>query len=227
MTVKIFFDGADLEVMREMAGHKIIEGWTTNPSLMRLSGITRYADFARAVLDVADGKPVSFEVLADQHYQIERQARLIASWGPNVNVKIPITDTRGTSLMPLATRLALEGLKLNVTAVMTLEQVALAARALNGTPGIVSVFAGRIADTGVDPVMFMTMARKMISKPTMLLWASARQSYDAVQAGNVGADIITLSKDLLLKCALVGVDLAAYSMATVKQFHDDAKGIEL
>lgn len=223
--VSIFLDGADLDQMRQYG--PTVSGFTTNPSLMRKCGVTRYEEFARAVLDAAGGKPVSFEVLADEPAAITRQARLIQSWGENVHVKLPIVDTMGTSLMPLAGALVDMGIRLNITAVMTLDQVILARKALRASPGIISVFAGRVADGGIDPYGFMLHARRLVLPPVKLLWASARQPYDALLARKAEVDIITLPRDLLVKCALAGCDMDEYSRATVRQFHDDAKGIEL
>lgn len=223
--VNIYLDGADLAEMAQYGS--TVSGFTCNPSLMKKSGVTRYTEFAMAVLAAAGGKPVSFEVLTEDPSEIVKQARKIASWGPNVYVKIPVINGAGDTMAPLIRELARDGLKINVTAVMTLEQVSMASSALGASAGIVSVFAGRIADTGIDPLHFMQAARPMVGGRVKLLWASPRQVYDVVLARTAQCDIITLGKDLLVKCALVGADLEDYSRATVRQFINDAKGIKL
>jgi transaldolase len=225
LRIKIFADGADLDGMTELARHPHIAGFTTNPTLMRQSGVTNYEAFARSVLEQIADRPISFEVLADELHEMERQAHSIASWGENVYVKVPITNTEGESTAKLTNRLSAEGIKVNVTAVMTLRQVRIAADALEGTRGgIVSVFAGRIADTGRDPVNTMAAARELIDPypEVELLWASPREILNVVQADAVGCHIITVTHDLLKKLDILGHDLEQFSLETVSMFHDDA-----
>lgn len=226
LRVKIFADGADRAGMLEMARKPHIAGLTTNPTLMRKAGVKDYADFAREVLQAVPDRPVSFEVFADEFGEMERQAHEIASWGPNVNVKIPVTNTRGAFCGPLIERLSHAGIAVNVTAVMTLEQVSAIARCLAPeTPAIVSVFAGRIADTGRDPVPLMTEAVRILrAKPRAeLIWASPRELLNIFQADDIGCHIITVTHDLLSKLSLVGKDLDAYSLETVEMFYRDAQ----
>jgi len=226
LRVRIFADGADLAGIVEMAAKPYISGFTTNPTLMRKAGVTDYAAFARAVLQKVKDKPVSFEVFADDFGEMERQAMEIASWGRNVFVKIPVTDTRGNSSAPVVRRLARAGIKQNVTAVMTLAQVREVSTALGGTTeSFISVFAGRIADTGRDPVPIMHSAIELLeSFPNQrLIWASPRELLNIFQADSAGCHIITATSDLLKKLDLVGKDLNAYSLETVRMFHDDAK----
>ena len=224
--MKIFADGADLETMVALAADPQISGFTTNPTLMRRSGVTDYAEFARKILETITTHPISFEVFADEPAEMIRQGRLIASWGDNVYVKIPITNTRRESAIPLVKELAASGVKLNVTAICTLEQVSAAAKALEGgAPSVVSVFAGRIADTGRDPVPLMASALELCraaGKGVELLWASPRELLNIIQAAEVGCDIITVTPDLLKKLALVGKDLGEYSLETVQMFFKDA-----
>jgi transaldolase len=225
LRVKVFADGADIAGVREMAAQPLISGFTTNPTLMRKAGIRDYAAFARDVLCEVHDRPISFEVFSDDFDQMERQARIIASWGPNVYVKIPVTNTRGASAVPLVRRLSRDGIKLNVTALMTLDQVARIGAALGGaTPGYVSVFAGRIADTGVDPVPIMKAAVDLLaSAPRLeLIWASPREVLNVFQADEVGCHVITATNDILKKLPGVGKDLTQFSLETVKMFHDDA-----
>lgn len=204
-----------------------VAGFTTNPSLMRKAGITDYRQFADAVLGIAGDKPVSFEVLADDFAEMERQAREIASWGQNVQVKIPVMNTMGNPAYDLIWRLARSGVKVNVTAIFTAQQARFAIDSLDGT-GIVSVFAGRIADTGSDPSRVMRSAKaRCTGFATQLLWASAREVYNVVQAEEAGCDIITLSPDLIAKLDGFGRNLTEYSLETVRQFHRDAAGMAL
>ncbi|MBI3517172.1 MAG: transaldolase [Proteobacteria bacterium] len=226
LRVKIFADGADLPGIVKLYANPVIKGFTTNPTLMRKSGVTDYAAFARQVLAAVPDRPVSFEVFADEFGEMERQAREIASWGPNVNVKIPVTTTKGGFCGPVIQRLSSAGIAVNVTAIMTLDQVrqvtaCLAAR----TPAIVSVFAGRIADTGRDPVPLMAEAVDILkAKPKAeLIWASPRELLNIFQADDIGCHIITVTHDVLAKLTLVGKDLAAYSLETVEMFHRDAQ----
>jgi transaldolase len=223
--VKMFADGADLDAILELAARPDIAGFTTNPTLMRQSGVADYEGFARKLLEHITDRPVSFEVFADEHGEMIRQARLIASWGSNVYVKIPVTDTRGASTAAVVRELAALGVHLNVTALMTVRQVEVASAALAGGPSaIISVFAGRIADTGRDPIPLMRDAlRAMAPYPGLeLLWASPREILNLRQADDIGVHIITLTSDLLKKLGLFGRDLEAFSLDTVRMFHGDA-----
>ena len=226
LKIKLFADGADLAGIQEMAANPLIKGFTTNPTLMRKAGVTDYKAFALDVLGVVGGRPVSFEVFADEFGEMERQALEIASWGRNVNVKIPVTTTRGDFCGPLIERLSKAGVQLNVTAVMTLAQVRqIVSNLCAETPAIVSVFAGRIADTGRDPVPVMAEAVNILKeKPKAeLIWASPRELLNVFQADSVGCQIITATNDILKKLSLVGKDLDEYSLETVEMFHKDAK----
>lgn len=225
LKIKVFADGADLAGMLEMRANPLIKGFTTNPTLMRKAGVSDYEAFAREVLAEITDRPVSFEVFADEFEEMERQALQIASWADNVNVKIPIMNTKGESAVPLIGRLSAQGVVVNVTAMMTLQQVAETAEALHpDTPAIVSVFAGRVADTGVDPVPHMKEALTLLAgKPKAeLLWASPRELLNIFQADEIGCHIITVTNDLLAKLKLVGKDLSLYSRETVEMFHRDA-----
>jgi transaldolase len=224
--IKIYADGADLEGMLAMYADSRIAGFTTNPTLMRKAGVQDYERFARSVLERIPDRPISFEVFADEFEEMERQARWIASWGPMVNVKIPITNTRGESAMGVVERLSADGITVNVTAIMTVEQVRAVAAALDrGAPAIVSVFAGRIADTGRDPVPLMRACLDVLSdRPAAaLLWASPRELLNLFQADEIGCHIITMTNDLLAKMANVGKDLDGFSLETVKMFRSDAE----
>ena len=225
LKVKIFADGADLDGIAKLYKNPLIKGFTTNPTLMNKAGIKDYEAFARDLLKVVPDRPVSFEVFADEFGEMEAQAMVIASWGKNVNVKIPITNTKGLSAGPLIKRLSAAGVICNVTAIMTPEQVQVVADALDPkTPAIVSVFAGRVADTGVDPVPLMTKCRDIL-KPrprAELLWASPRELLNIFQADEIGCHIITVTHDVLAKLALVGKILDDYSLDTVKMFYKDA-----
>lgn len=223
--IKLFADGADLKDMVALYKEPRIVGFTTNPTLMRKAGISDYQGFAREVLKAIPDRPVSFEVFADDNDDMERQARVIASWGANVNVKIPVTNTKGVSTAPIVRRLSKDGVVLNVTAIMTIAQVREVADALSpDTPAIVSVFAGRIADTGVDPIPHMIACRKELAgRPKAeLLWASPRELLNVFHAVEAGCHIITATPDILAKLALVGKDLNTYSLETVQMFHRDA-----
>ncbi|MGQ0663493.1 MAG: transaldolase [Pseudomonadota bacterium] len=225
LKVKIFADGADLDGIRKLYANPLIKGFTTNPTLMRKSGVQDYAAFAHQVLRAVPDRPVSFEVFADQFDDMERQALEIATWGANVNVKIPVTDTKGVFAGPLIRRLSEAGIAVNVTALMTERQVeAVAACLAPATPAIVSVFAGRVADTGRDPVPLMAEAvRILASRPKAeLIWASPRELLNIFQADAIGCHIITATHDVLGKLGLVGKDLDAYSLETVQMFHRDA-----
>jgi transaldolase len=225
LTVQIFADGADLETIKALYAKPWIRGFTTNPTLMRKAGVADYRRFAADVLRAVPDRPVSFEVFTDDFDEMERQAREIASWGPNVDVKIPVTNTRRESAGPLIQRLSQAGVHVNVTAVLTLEQVKMVAASLaEDTRAIVSVFAGRVADTGVDPVPLMREALKILqARPrAQLLWASPRELLNLVQAGEIGCHIITVTHDILAKLALLGKDHDDYSLETVEMFHRDA-----
>lgn len=225
LTIAIYADGADVRDMVAARDGGVVKGFTTNPTLMRKSGVTDYAAFARQALDATGGMPISFEVFADEFDEMERQARLIATWGEGVYVKIPITNTAGQSSIPLIARLSAAGVKLNITAILTLDQVREVVEALDAaTPAIVSVFAGRIADTGVDPVPLMREAARICAdKPKAeLLWASPRELLNIFQADEVGCHIITVTADILKKLAMVGKPLDELSLDTVKMFYNDA-----
>ena len=226
LAVKIFADGADKAGMLDMYAKPYIKGLTTNPTLMRKAGIADYRAFARDILAAIVDKPVCFEVFADDFAEMERQALEIAAWADNVYVKIPITNTRRESSAALVKRLADRRVKLNVTAIMTLAQVREIVAALNPTtPSYVSVFAGRIADTGLDPQPLMREAVKMLeaNANAQLVWASTREVLNIFQADAIGCHVITVTRDILSKLALVGYDLTQYSLDTVKMFHDDAQ----
>jgi transaldolase len=227
LKIRIFADGADLASMLELYGRPYIKGLTTNPTLMRKAGVLSYRAFARDVLAAIRDKPVSFEVLADDFESMERQALEIAGWADNVYVKIPVTNTRRASSRALIKRLADRQVKLNVTAITTLEQIRDILPALNpATPSFVSVFAGRIADTGRDPLPVMAQAARMLSEnpAAELMWASSRELLNIFQADSVGCAVITVTRDILDKLTLIGYDLAEYSLDTVKMFRDDAQG---
>jgi len=226
LRIKIFADGADLAGMLEMYRNPLIAGFTTNPTLMRKAGIADFEGFAREVLAAIADRPISFEVFSDDFSEMERQARRIASWGENVYVKIPVTDTRGTSSAAVIRRLAAEGIKLNVTALLTVEQVRVVAEALaGGAPSCISVFAGRIADAGVDPLPIVRDALAIMAphRHLELIWASPRELLNIVQADALGAHIITVTNDLLAKLPTLGKDLAQFSLETVQMFHRDAQ----
>jgi transaldolase len=226
LRIRIFADGADLASMLELYGRPYIRGLTTNPTLMRKAGVRDYRAFARDVLAAIKDKPVSFEVLADDFASMERQAVEIAGWADNVYVKIPVTNTRRESSSALIKRLAGRQVKLNVTAITTLEQIRTILPALDpAIPSFVSVFAGRVADTGMDPVPLMARAVQMLSENPMaeLMWASSRELLNIFQADSVGCGVITVTRDILDKLTLIGYDLAEYSLDTVKMFRDDAQ----
>lgn len=225
LQIKVFADGADMQGILDMYANPDIQGFTTNPTLMRQAGVEDYEKFARELLEKIKDKPVSLEVFADEFDEMERQALKIASWGSNVNVKIPITNTKGEKSAPLIKKLSAEGVVVNVTAMMTLEQVQDVADALDPNTGaIVSVFAGRIADTGIDPVPHMTEALNILkSRPKAeLLWASPRELLNIFHADWMGCHIITVTNSLLAKLSLVGKDLDEYSRETVEMFYRDA-----
>jgi transaldolase len=225
LRVKIFADGAETAGMLELARQPWIAGFTTNPTLMRKAGITDYRAFAKEVLGAIPDRPISFEVFSDEPTEMERQACAIASWGDNVYVKIPVTNTRGEWTDGLARRLVRDGVKVNVTALTTLGQVRRVAEALaESRSSYISVFAGRVADTGRDPVPLMAAAVELLRPhPGLeLIWASPREVLNVYQADQIGCHIITVTTDLLKKLPLYGKDLDAYSLETVRQFHEDA-----
>jgi len=225
LKIKLFADGADLRGMLEMNGKSYIKGLTTNPTLMRKAGITDYKGFAAEVLAQITEKPISFEVFSDDLEEMKRQGIEIASWGQNVYVKIPITNTLGDSTTPVIDFLVKQGVKVNVTALMTTEQVQTVARVLDpNTPSYVSVFAGRIADTGRNPEPIMQEALKVLQdlQSAELIWASPRELLNVFQADEIGCHVITATNDILKKLELIGYDLQTYSLDTVKMFRNDA-----
>ncbi len=226
LTVKIFGDGADIAGIQDLSRKPFIKGFTTNPTLMRKAGIRDYQEFALQVLQLISDRPVSFEVLADDADTMESQARHIAAWGPNVYVKIPVTNTRREPMYDLVRRLSQDGIQINVTALLTLEQVRAVTKALRGgAPSNVSVFAGRIADTGRDPVPVMTEAVAILREnpQSELIWASPRELLNIYHADQCGCHIITVTNDILAKLKLVGKDLSDYSLETVEMFFNDAE----
>ncbi|MBO0728206.1 MAG: transaldolase [Acidimicrobiaceae bacterium] len=227
LRVKVFADGADAEGIARLACDPHVKGFTTNPTLMRASGVTDYERFARDILPCVGDRPVSFEVFADEFDEMECQARKITAWGDAVYVKIPITNTRGESSASVLRHLAADGVKVNVTALLTLDQVRTATTCLAGGPAsFISVFAGRIADTGRDPVPLMREAVDMMSpyQNLELIWASPREILNVLQADAIGCHVITVTHDLLKKLPLIGRDLCEFSLDTVKMFHRDAVG---
>ena len=226
LPIKIFADGADLNGIASLNAKPYIQGMTTNPTLMRKVGVTDYEKFAREVLEVVKEKPISFEVFSDEFPEMRRQALMIGKWQENVYVKIPITNTRGDSALPLIEELSGEGVKLNITAILTREQVQGVAKAVKReVPCVVSVFAGRVADTGVDPMPLMKDSLAMLKDLSQaeLLWASVREVLNIFQAAQCGCHIVTVPHDILDKVAkLGGMDLAELSLDTVKMFYKDA-----
>ncbi|MCW5744778.1 MAG: transaldolase [Alphaproteobacteria bacterium] len=226
LKIKLFMDGADIEAMKAARRAGTVKGFTTNPTLMRSSGVTDYAAFAKAAIAAIPDLPISFEVFSDDFDAMEAEARAIASWGGDTFVKIPISNTRAESTVPLIRKLSAEGFALNITAVMTLAQVMAVADAVSpNSRAIVSVFAGRIADTGVDPIPVMRQAKAALAgRPKVeLLWASPREVLNVLQADESGCDIITITPDILAKLPTIGKDLDEFSLETVKMFHNDAK----
>ncbi len=225
LRIKLFADGAEKEGILEMYQNPLIKGFTTNPTLMRKAGIADYRAFALDILSYVKDRPISFEVFSDDLSEMKRQAMLIASWGENVYVKVPVTNTRSVFTGHILHELSAGGVKLNVTALMTLTQVKNVSEALSPeTPAIISVFAGRIADTGYDPVPLMAAAVEMIRPfpKQELLWASPRELLNVFQADAIGCHIITATNDILKKLDLVGKDLTEFSLDTVKMFYGDA-----
>jgi transaldolase len=223
---KIFADGADLDEILKHAADDRIKGFTTNPTLMWKAGLTDYADFAQRLLERITTHPISFEVFADDEDEIRRQATMIAGWGPNVYVKVPVTTTDAASLAPLVRELSEDGVQVNVTALMTTAQVEVIAAALaEGAPSYVSVFAGRIADAGVEPLPIMSRSVEILEATAPraeLIWASPREVLNLVQADSIGCHIITMTNDLLAKLHLLGTDLDRFSLDTVQMFRRDA-----
>jgi transaldolase len=226
LKVKIFADGADKAAMLDMYAKPYIRGLTTNPTLMRKSGIANYRAFAKDILAHINDKPVCFEVLADEFAEMEHQALEIAGWADNVYVKIPITNTKRETSRALVKRLSDRQVKLNVTAIMTLAQLEEVLTALNpATASYLSVFAGRIADTGIDPLPLMRKAVEMlkVNSNAELVWASSRETLNIFQADAIGCQVITVTNDILNKLSLIGYDLTEYSLDTVKMFYEDAR----
>jgi transaldolase len=226
LKVKIFADGADKTAMLDMYAKPYIKGLTTNPTLMRKSGIADYRAFAKEILSHINDKPVCFEVLADEFPEMEHQALEIAGWADNVYVKIPITNTKRETSRALVKRLSDRQVKLNVTAIMTLAQLEDVMTALNpATASYLSIFAGRIADTGIDPLPVMRQAVEMLkaNSNAELVWASSRETFNIFQANAIGCQVITVTNDILNKLSLIGYDLTEYSLDTVKMFYDDAR----
>jgi transaldolase len=225
LRVQVFADGADKASMLELYRQPHIKGFTTNPTLMRKAGVTDYERFAREILQNIPDRPISFEVFADDEPEMERQARKIARWASNVYVKIPVTNTRREPMYNLIRRLSADGIQVNATAVLALDQVRHIAQALkSGAPSYISVFAGRVADTGRDPVPLMKSALELMAPEpnSQLVWASPRELLNIFQADEIGCHIITVTSDVLKKVSLIGKDLHDYSLETVQMFHDDA-----
>lgn len=225
LRIKIFADGANKAGMQEMYDRSYIKGFTTNPTLMRQAGISDYRAFAHDILQAIPDRPISFEVFSDEFEEMERQAREIATWGEYVYVKIPVTNTRREPSYDLIRQLSQAGIKLNVTALMTLDQVRhVVANVVGGTPCCISIFAGRVADTGRDPVPMMAAAvEELRNAPhAELIWASPRELLNIFQADAIGCHIITVTNDILKKLPLVGKDLSDFSLETVKMFYNDA-----
>jgi transaldolase len=225
LSVKIFADSADITVMRKLYKNSLIKGFTTNPTLMRKAGVQNYRAFALDLLKIIPDRPISFEVFSDDFDGMIVQGMELAKWGRNVYVKIPITNTKGEFTGPVIDRLSQEGVRVNVTAVLTLEQVSAAMLCLTSpTPSCISVFAGRVADTGVDPLPLMKSAIELTRRYSHieLIWASPRELFNVVQACEIGCHIITVTEDILRKLHLLGKDLRSYSLDTVRMFYDDA-----
>jgi len=226
LKVKIFADGAEKAGMLEMYAKPYIKGFTTNPTLMHKVGLTDYRAFARDIVAAIPDRPISFEVFSDDFDEMERQAREIATWGENVYVKIPVTNTHREPAYELVRRLANDGVKLNITAIMTIDQVRNVVDAVkDGAPSCVSVFAGRIADTGRDPVPIMSECISILkaAPESELIWASPRELLNIIQADAIGCHIITVTNDILKKLPLIGKDLGDYSLDTVKMFFEDGR----
>jgi len=226
--IKIFADGADAQGMREMYNLGYVSGFTTNPTLMKIAGVKDYVSFALEIAKEITDLPLSFEVFSDDFETMELEARKIASWGENVYVKIPITNSRGESSAPLIKKLSADGLQLNITAILTIEQVKIVLNSLTpGVNSIISVFAGRIADTGVDPMPIMRLTAELCRSVNCAqsLWASTRELFNIFQAQECGVDIITVTNDILAKLKYVGKDLTQFSHETVQMFCNDAASL--
>ncbi len=225
LKVRVFADGADKATMLALHREPYIKGFTTNPTLMRKAGVTDYERFAREILEHIPDRPICLEVLADDEDEMERQAHHIASWGSNVYVKIPVTNTRREPMYNLIRRLSGQGIRVNATAVLALDQVQRSAQALkDGAPSYVSIFAGRVADTGRDPVPLMKSALELMAanEESQLVWASPRELLNIFQADAIGCHIVTVTSDIVKKIALIGKDLHELSLETVQMFYDDA-----
>jgi transaldolase len=225
LKVQVFADGADKATMLELYREPYIKGFTTNPTLMRKAGVTDYEGFAREILDHIPDRPICLEVLADEEDEMERQAHQIAGWGSNVCVKIPVTNTRRQPMYNLIRRLSSEGIRVNATALLALDQVRYSAQALKGgAPSYISIFAGRVADTGRDPIPLMKSALELMAANanSQLVWASPRELLNVFQAEEIGCHIVTLTSDILNKIRLIGKDLHDLSLETVQMFYDDA-----
>lgn len=223
--VKIFADGAELAEIERLSGDPLISGFTTNPTLMWKAGLTDYTEFAYRLLDVVPDRPISFEIFADDESEMRRQAEIIAGWGANVFIKVPVTDTRGNSTAELVRALSGEGVQLNVTALMLATQVeTVTAAVADGAPCFISVFAGRIADAGEDPLPIMRESLEIMRMAPLaeLIWASPREVFNVVQANDIGCHVITVTRDILAKLPTLGKDLATLSLDTVRMFHRDA-----
>lgn len=227
MNVQIYADGADLASMAVLAKNSQIAGFTTNPSLCRKAGVTDYREFAKQVLVIVGEKPVSLEVFADDFAEMERQAQEIASWGKNIYVKIPITNTAGKSTAEVINHMVAIGVKVNVTAIMTQHQAQIAIEALDNSDGIISIFAGRIADAGSNPMICIKYAVWLARGETQILWASTREIYNVVQADECGCDIITCTPDIIAKLGGIGANLEQRSLDTVKEFFEAGKGYSI
>ncbi|HXH33188.1 MAG TPA: transaldolase [Plantibacter sp.] len=226
LRIELFADGADLEQLRRLAAETYIRGFTTNPTLMGKARIIGYREFAAEAVEIVGERPISFEVFSDDFAEMEAQARAISAWGPNVFVKVPVTDTAGTSTLPVIRRLTGDGVKVNVTAMTSPAQVEVVLAGLEPeVPAFLSVFAGRVADTGRDPVPLMREAVALLEPlpQARLIWASPRELLNIFQADEIGCHVITVTPDVLAKLPLVGKDLAVFSIETVRMFHDDAR----
>jgi transaldolase len=226
LSVKIFADGADREGIAELYARPWVRGFTTNPTLMRKAGVVDYEAFAHEILELVPDRPISFEVFSDDPAEMEEQARTISSWGDNVFVKIPVTDTNGRPSADVARRLSGSGVKLNITALTTAEQVeAVAGWLADGVPAFVSLFAGRVADTGRDPLPIMAAALDALRPHPHfeLIWASPREVLNIIQAAEIGCHVITVTHDLLRKLSTLGRDLDEFSLATVRMFYEDGQ----
>lgn len=226
MNIKLFADGANKDIMMKMSKNPLISGLTTNPTLMKKAGITNYKDFSLDILSEIKDLPISLEVFSDDLDEMEKQALEISSWGDNVYVKIPITNTKGESTYKLISNLADKGVKINVTAIMTIEQVEdIIPAMIKCKNGYISIFAGRIADTGIDPLPIMKESVELVKNyPNLkILWASSRELYNVIQADNIGCHIITITQDIFNKIPMIGKNLNELSLDTVKMFYRDAK----